>query len=219
MITLTHQRRPQLPLVTDTLGGRIASPLVSHAAEMAETFADLWVDEVRRLVRQEREIRQKYEWSNWAVERNEEWSPQERDLHELFGRMWTAQHHLVWAAHQLERWQRRLARERGLPEPAADAVLADLRNALEHLDEAVLGQPDTVAAGENPSQNRSLRRLPGSELHVGPSGTLLFHLVDPKEIEKRAFALTTASDREMEAFEDWIAEYGPPDLEPTDEDE
>src|SRR5918998_683258 len=60
----------------------------------------------------------------------------EHQLYVGWIRLWTAQHHLVWAAYQLERWVARLARERGTTAPITDPMLADLRHALEHLDEA-----------------------------------------------------------------------------------
>lgn len=185
--------------------------VVSEAGETAEMFVDLWVDEVRRLVRRETELRSADERMSWAAERLEEWSPTEFDLHESFRRLWAAQHHLVWATHQLERWRRRLARERGEPEPPRDPVLDDLRNALEHLDEAVLDDVHAAVAGDDPRMNRSLRRLPQGRLHVGSGGRLMFQLLDPAEIERRVWTITTAAERAMTEAEDWVADYGWPD--------
>lgn len=156
---------------------------------------------------------------SWAADRLEEWSPTELDLHESFRRLWAAQHHLVWAAHQLERWQRRLAREREEPERPRDPVLDDLRNALEHLDEAVLEDPNAALAGDDPRLNRSLRRLPQCQLPIASSGRLMFQVLDVADIERRVWAIATAADRAMTEVEDWIAEHGLPGPEPEDDDE
>ncbi|MGZ6840161.1 MAG: hypothetical protein ACXVHC_06865, partial [Frankiaceae bacterium] len=90
----------------------------------------------------------------------------------------------MWAAHQLERWARRLAREQGLPQPPSDPVLTDLRNALEHLDEAELDE-STASAGDHLKSNRSLRKLPGSQLIIGAptNPRRLFDMIDSVEIE------------------------------------
>jgi hypothetical protein len=50
---------------------------------------------------------------------------------------WVEAHLLVVAAHQMENWHRRLVVERGDPARQANATLDNLRNTLEHLDEAL----------------------------------------------------------------------------------
>jgi hypothetical protein len=191
----------------------------NEAQETAAALVDIWAQEVRRLVPKVRDLRQEHERDVRAAEWLEEWSPRELDLYEGFGRLWAAQHHLVWAANQLEQWLRRLARECGETPPEPDVVLADLRNALEHLDEAVLDDETVAAAGDDPSVNRSLRRLPGAELLIGTTGgPLLFALIDPAEIERRAAAVVTTRDRSIQEAEDWVAEHDWPD-EPDDYDQ
>ncbi len=184
----------------------------------SEIFVDIWADEVRRLAPEVASLRQKHVRDSRAADYGEEWSPTEHDLYENFRRLWAAQHHLVWAAYQLERWAARLSTECGKQPPEPDPVLADLRNALEHLDEAIIdGEHDVAVAGSDLRFNRSLRRLPGSQLLIGTGGSNLFGLVDSAELERRALSIVTTTDRLMEEAEDWIAEYGWPDV-PDDED-
>ena len=80
--------------------------------------------------------------------------------------------------------------ERNEPPPALDSVLANLRNALEHLDEAELG--DELYAEAGATRNRSLRALPDSRLLIGTHGRLLFGLVDPDDVERRALLIVSA---------------------------
>ena len=87
----------------------------------------------------------------------------------------------------------------------------------EHLDEAVIeGDGTTATAGDNPKQNKSLRRLPDSQLLIGTGGLGLFQLVDPAELERRAWAVVTTADELMAQAEAWISDsdwrdgsYGP----------
>lgn len=90
-----------------------------------ETFVDIWADEVRRLVPEVKRLRAQHDRLD---DRGDEGAPTDYDFYDSFRRLWAAQHHLVWAANQLERWTRRLAQERREPEPVPDALLTDLRN-------------------------------------------------------------------------------------------
>jgi hypothetical protein len=167
---------------------------VSAAEETAQSFVDVWAGEVRRLVPEVRDLRQRYDEYRRALDHD--WTLAEHDLYRRWQRLWAAQHHLVWAAHQLESWIRRLARERRTKTPKPDAVLADLRNVLEHLDEAELDEA-TATRSDNPARTKSLRRLPGAQLLIGTGGNprQLFDLIDSDEIERRALDVVTTADR------------------------
>lgn len=89
-----------------------------------------------RQVERVRETRRKSDADGRAFERMEDWSPTSLDLAINFRARWAEEHASVWAALQVERWARRLAEERCQRPLPRDQVLADLRNALEHLDEA-----------------------------------------------------------------------------------
>ncbi|MCZ2826027.1 MULTISPECIES: hypothetical protein [unclassified Modestobacter] len=175
---------------------------MSSAEETAQWFVDVWADEVRGRVRDVREDRKRFDDLDHAYERGE-WTITERDLLTRGQQLWVAQHHLVWATNQLEQWVRRLARERGKPEAEPDPVLTALRDALEHLDDAVLDE-DIASAGPGKG-NRALRRLPGSQLYIGTFGShRMFGLVDPEDIERRALAIVTTADRLEQQAEDYV---------------
>jgi hypothetical protein len=190
---------------------------VSDVSEQScEMFVQIWAEEVTRQVKHVRRRRDKATEDLRAAEYGEDWSPTDHDLHRNFRALWPAQHQLVWAAYQLERWRRRLAMERNEPPPALDPVLANLRHALEHLDEADLD--DELYAEAGATRNRSLRALPDSRLLIGTHGRLLFGLVDPDDVERRALLIVDAIEiSEMNEAEDRAAEYGSPD-EPFDDD-
>lgn len=133
----------------------------------------------------------------------EDWSPDSLDLARNFRAQWTEEQTLVWAAHQVERWARRLAEERGEDPPPRDQVLAGLRNALEHLDEAEFEGGNAVPG----DRSRSLRALPNSRLPIETGDRLAFGLIDVNELERRALAVVGAVEDElMEATADWWAE-------------
>lgn len=50
-----------------------------------------------------------------------------------------------------------------------------------------------------------------THVHVsGTTGSLLFELIDSADIDRRLFAVATATDRLMQEAEDWVLEYGWP---------
>jgi hypothetical protein len=176
---------------------------VSEAEETAQSLVDVWAGEVRRLVPEVKELRQEYDRYSRALDHD--WTLAEEDLYRRWQRLWAAQHHLVWAAYQLERWVKRLARERRTKAPKPDPVLADLRNALEHLDEAELHE-GTATASDKPARTKSLRKLPGAQLLIGTGGDprQLFDLIDSDEVERRALDVVTTADRLDQEAEDYV---------------
>lgn len=156
-----------------------------------------------RQIERVRQVRKKAETDDRAYEHMEDWSPTELDLAKNFRAQWAEEQTLVWAAYQVERWARRLARERGEPAPPLDGVLANVRNALEHLDEAEFDDGDAVPG----SRSRSLRALPNSRLAIETGGRLAFGLIDVDELERRALAVVgTIEDELMESAADWWAD-------------
>lgn len=136
-----------------------------------------------------------------AYERMEDWSPDELDLAQSSRAQWAEEHSLVWAAYQVERWAQRLAEERGEDPQPRDEVLVNVRNALEHLDEAEFKDGHAVPGH---SGNRSLRKLPGDRLPIGTGYSLAFGLIDPSELERRALGVVaTIEDELMEQAADW----------------
>lgn len=131
-------------------------------------------------------------------------SPDELDLAKSARTVWSEEHILVWAAYQVERWTQRLAEERGDDSPPRDEVLANVRNALEHLDEAEFEGGHAVPGY---SGNRSLRKLPGGRLSLSTGRNFAFGLIDPGELEQRALGVVAAIEDELvEQAADWWAE-------------
>ena len=125
------------------------------------SFVQTWAEAVARQVKHVRQLRDKAARDGRVYERmGPELGPDELDLARNARQLWAGEHALVRAAHQLERWTSRLALERGEEPAPRDKVLADLRNALEHLDEAGF-DGGTAIPGD---RSRSLAALPGSRL-------------------------------------------------------
>jgi hypothetical protein len=157
-----------------------------------------------RQVERVREVREKDRKLFRAYERMEDWSPDELDLARSSRAQWAEEHTLVWAAHQVERWAQRLAEERGDDPPPRDEVLANVRNALEHLDEAEF---EGGAAVPGRIGNRSLRKLPGGRLPLSTGHDLAFGLINPSELESRALGVVaTVEDELMQEAADWWAD-------------
>jgi hypothetical protein len=163
----------------------------------------MWPEAVMLQVERVRQIRRKAGADGRAYERMEDWSPTELDLARNSRAQWAEEQTLVWAAHQVERWAQRLAEERGEEPPPRDQVLGDLRNALEHLDEADFDGGHAVPG----DKSRSLRALPNSRLAIKTGHRLAFGLIDVDELERRALAVVrTVEDELMEAAADWWAD-------------
>jgi hypothetical protein len=176
---------------------------VDDAEHYCRTFVQTWAEAVVRQVKHVRQTREKAARQGRAFERmGPELGPDELDLARNARQQWADEQALVWAAHQLERWTRRLAMERGDDPVPRDRVLADLRNALEHLDEADFDGGAAIP-GEG---SRSLAALPGGRLSIRSGDRLAFGLIEVDELERRALALVDAVEEElMQEAADWWA--------------
>lgn len=193
--------------------------------DLCEMFVQMWAEAVIRQVGRVKELRAKAARDGRNYERMEEWSPELEDLAANARAQWAEEQTLVWAAHQLERWAKRLAEERGEDPPEADEVLAHLRNALEHLDEAeftgeVAPHPGgsgvriyhSLAGSAVPGEGRSnwsLRALPSGRLSIGTYeglGHQAFGLINVDELERRAEVYVRKIEDELmaEAESWWI---------------
>ncbi len=177
---------------------------MDNAEEYCRVFVRTWAEAVVRQVERVRQMRVKAAREGRAYERmGPELGPDELDPARNFRQQWSDEQALVWAAHQLERWARRLAMERGEDPMPRDKVLADLRNALEHLDEAEFDGGAAVP-GE---ASRSLAALPDGRLAIRTGNRLAFGLIEVDELERRALAIVHAVEEElMQAAEDWWIE-------------
>ena len=199
--------------------------MYSSDERLCKTFVQMWAEAVARQVQRVKELRAKAARDGRNYERNEDWSPTSDDLAQNFRAQWTEEQTLVWAAHQLERWVKRLAEARGHESPPSDEVLANLRNALEHLDEAeftsqggstpgaidgwVYSYIESAVPGQG-KKNRSLRALPSSSLNISTPegvGPPAFGLIDVEELEQQAEAYVRQfEDEMMDEAESWWVE-------------
>jgi hypothetical protein len=177
---------------------------VDDAEQYCRKFVQTWAEAVARQVKHVRQMRDKAARQGRAYEAmGPELGPDELDLARNARQLWADEQALVWAAHQLERWTRRLALERDEEPRPRDKVLADLRNALEHLDEADFDGGAAIP-GEG---SRSLAALPGGRLSLRSGGGLAFGLIEVGDLERRALALVDAVEEElMEEAAEWWAE-------------
>ena|SRR5690242_707989 len=170
--------------------------------ETSQVFVQMWAEAVARQVEQVCEVRRKVAADGRAYERNEDYSPTNEDIVHNFRTEWAEEHTLIWAAYQLERWAQRLARERQEQPPPSDPVLAPLRNALEHLDDAEFEGGEAVPGPGD--KNWSLRKLPDSRLLIATGQNRAFGLIDVDELEERALAVVRdAEERLIDEAESW----------------
>lgn len=125
-----------------------------------------WAEHVLRQAERVDEAHQKRDWINYALDNAEpDWGLDEHMYGERARALWAEQVTLVWAAHQLHQWLRRLDQERGSAPRDWDTSLRNWRDALEHLDDAVIDATGTAQADPSrPKGDRALRALGGSML-------------------------------------------------------
>lgn len=103
-------------------------------------------------------------WTDRAIDHGEDWSPDEGDLEVALEEVWIRGYRLVMGNYQMERW---LQLWRKLNDKTAEpARYRELRNALEHLDEASFSG-DLVARRAPTGKAWSLDDLPDRELSLG----------------------------------------------------
>jgi hypothetical protein len=172
-------------------------------------FVRMWAEAVIRQLKRVREQQEKSAGDLWLYDHEPLGiAPTNEDLQRNFRVRWAEEHMLIWAAHQLERWVKRLAIDRGKTPPAPDPVLADVRNAMEHLDEADFDEHGTAVPGSL-GPNWSLRRLPNAQLAIGVGGGRIGGgILAVEELVERALAVVNKIEAEEYAREeDYIEQY------------
>ena len=160
----------------------------AHAQQAAwdgdgcQFFVDVWGEEVRRRIPHVRELRQQLQQDNVS-----------------FTELWAAEHLLLVAAHQLDRWASRRAVELDGTDSARNETLRLLRNALEHASESAYS-PETYSLTPKSPRDQSLSKLTGSSIFVGSGGgSKLFGHLSLDELEQLASNVTTHIDHLIEA--------------------
>lgn len=167
------------------------------AEDTAAEFVQRWAEAVIRQASRTRAIRKKAAQDDWAYERCEDWSPEDWQLAANARELWTEEHMLVWSAYQLERWRARLAKERGHSAPPPNEALKLARDALEHLDEAVLGDYAATPPEGGRQKGRALRQLPEAMMTLDAGGSKLFEVLDPEVIDREALAVVASIENEL----------------------
>lgn len=182
---------------------------MSESEEQARFFVRTWAEAVLRQAARVRTIRHTAEQNSRNYNRMEDWSPPLHVLEENFRTQWAEEQQLIWAAHQLERWDARLCRERGQQPRPADPFLKTVRDALEHLDEVDFANGQAVAPPAPTKRaeriGRALRDLPGGVLDLVLGGGTLAGGVLPQAIEERALQAVRAVEEEL--AEEQLDEY------------
>lgn len=161
-------------------------------------FVDVWGEEVRRRISHVRELRQRHQQDIRNNERLEDWSPTDHDLYVSSTELWAAEHLLLVAAHQLDRWASRRAAELDGTDSTLNETLRLLRNALEHASESEYS-PETMSLIPKSRRDRSLSKLTGSSIFLGSGDSKLFGHLSLDELEQLASNVTTHIDHLIEA--------------------
>jgi hypothetical protein len=158
----------------------------SASGDNALTFALAWGERLTSELPAALEASHRFAAAARAFDRADEWHLDDTHIAASFRAMWTANASVVWAASQVERWLVRLARETGEPAPVPVPDLKTLRDALEHLDEAIFDDDNYAYANRHDARTkqrtRALERLgPFAIASWMPEGPL-FNLIDPAQL-------------------------------------
>jgi hypothetical protein len=171
--------------------------------EILRSFAASWARAVLRQAKRYRTAHESAELKLWQYDRLEDWSPEWSQVMNAFDDAWTEGHMLVVAAHKLDAWTRRLATEaRDRPVPVEDASLNALRDALEHLDEALFDDAGAPIPDRAKRKNWALDRLPkppGSGISTKAGDLFALGLLSVQRLEQTAHELAGQIDDEIEA--------------------
>lgn len=114
---------------------------------------------------------------------------------------WTAEALLVISADNLERWIKRLYKERGREPAPAHPQLRALRNAIEHMDESDFEDDEWVARAAGSKQKRGLGALPEASLpiDVGAADSI-FGLISHDDLQDIVDTLIHELEQELNDY-------------------
>jgi hypothetical protein len=166
-----------------------------------------WAEASMRLLQEASAMRKEYRALDRAYERMDIEGLSESDLLDKIRRIWIAESMLVHAASSLEIWMAKLYRTRRRKPRPQVAYLRQLRNALEHLEEADFDDEGWIATARTAQgARRGIGALPEAKLEVGlgPDG-LLFGVIAPAELHSLVDDLVRELDRELDEYaQDWF---------------
>lgn len=172
---------------------------VGHQTSMVIT----WAKEALRSSKRYYQLACLVNWTDWAIDKGEDWSPTEREVRDQLAVWWVSGQQAVEAYFHFQTWRKKIAGD------DVDDVLRQLRNSLVHLDEAWLDDysAHTVAnqAGK-PLKARDIKNLPGGQLplafHPGCIEAL-FAIIPLREVYHAASAYSAwpEDDRDWSDYE------------------
>lgn len=137
----------------------IGMGFMGHPTTMAAIWCRATLSEAHRYY----QAALRADWTNWAIERGEDWSPSEAGLRRSIEELWIRGCQLVMAADQAQSWVRRAN-----PETAQIRNLRTVRNVIAHLEGAAFDEDFTIATADHDGRNAwSLDEMPEGQLIMG----------------------------------------------------
>lgn len=152
----------------------------------AERMLGMWARGVQKDAHSYYQAAMRAAWTDEAIDYGEDWSPDEQDLAFALEEVWIRGYRLVMSNYQMERW---LYRYRVLrKEEAKPHKYRELRNALEHLDDADLTETEASRSKSGPKK-QSIDQLPEGRLFLGFHWSYVdnaFGIVSLTEVSEKA---------------------------------
>jgi hypothetical protein len=193
---------PPSGVAVDDLSEGVAS---NHQARMVIT----WARETLRSGERYYRLALSANWTDWAIDKGEDWSPTEGELRDQLAAWWVSGQQAVEAYFHFQMWRKKVTGEE------VDGLLRRLRNSLVHLDEAWLDDYSAHTIVDHtgkPVKARDIKNLPDGELplafHPGCVDAL-FGLVALRDVYKAANAHSAwpDEDRDWSDYDgDWFQE-------------
>lgn len=172
-----------------------------------------WAQEALRSSKRYYKLACLVNWTDWAIDKGEDWSPTERELRDHLAAWWVSGQQAVEAYFHFQMWRRKVTGEN------VDDLLRQLRNSLVHLDEAWLDDYSAYTVVNHAGKAvkaRDIGSLPEGQLplafHPGCMEAL-FGIIPLRELYRVASAHSTwpDEDRDWSDYE-FDRDYDDPDL-------
>ena len=191
--------------------GSSVADLPNDAAIRHRTYMTItWAQEALRASKRYYRLAYVVNWTDWAIDKGEDWSPTERELRDQLAVWWVGGQQAVEAYFHFQKWRKTITGE-----VVSDPVRR-LRNSLAHLDEAWLADYSAHTVVDpvgKPVKARDIRELPEGQLplafHPGCIEAL-FGVIPLRDVYREASAHSTWPNEDP----DW-SDY---EFDPSDDD-
>jgi len=165
-------------------------------------LARSWADATYELLVQSRDRRRRHRNLDSMYERMDGDGVTWGAVEEALRRVWSTDCLLILSASNLESWVRKLYRARRRRVPESLPNLKQLRNAIEHLDEAELDEESwTASARTKSSEKHGIGSLPNQSLALGITGDgKLFGVITHNELETLVHSLLRELADELDDY-------------------